>query len=75
MWSMAGSILIWLLNQLMKRQKLDEDMKKAYYDFLEQANKKGLTKGALWQAGEESRDRLIDRVESEYEKTQDDGSD
>lgn len=70
MWAMAGSVLLWLLDQFMKKQQLDEDMKKAYYDFLDQADKKGLAKVALWQSGESARERLVDRVKKRYEQEQ-----
>ena len=62
--------LFWGLKLWMKGKQQDEEFYKSFLTFLEIANKKGYVKVANLQAGEDSLERLKQRVKKRHEQKQ-----
>lgn len=65
MWSLVASIVFGALDMWMKRQKMNDKMRKSYVAFLKQVDKKGMAKVGNYIAAEHARETGMAKIKAE----------
>ena len=63
--SFLGPLALKLIDYWFKKQEVNEDMKKSYYNFLEQLDRKGMIKISNFMGAEKSRQELKEKIRRE----------